>query len=54
MGDPGEGPLFEALCPLTLEGGGRSQYRYWFLLVKPPRAKESFLMLRSVEARPGS
>jgi len=54
MGDPGEGPLFEALCPLTLEGGGRSQYRYWFLLVKPPRAKEPFLMLRSVDARPAS
>ncbi|MCX7012253.1 MAG: hypothetical protein NTW86_06770 [Candidatus Sumerlaeota bacterium] len=54
MGDPGEGPLFEALCPLTLEGGERSRYRYLFRLVKPPGAKEPFLMLRVGEARPGS
>ncbi|HUS45937.1 MAG TPA: hypothetical protein VM219_07900 [Phycisphaerae bacterium] len=54
MGDPGEGPLFEALCPLTLESGGRSRYQYLFRLVKPPRAKEPFLMLRVGEARPAS
>jgi len=53
-GDPGEGPLFEALCPLTMEGGGRSRYRYLFRLVKPPHAKQPFLMLRVVEARPAS
>jgi len=54
MGDPGEGPLFEALCPLTLEGGERSRYQYLFLLVKPPGAKEPFLMIRVFEAHPAS
>jgi hypothetical protein len=54
MGDPGEGPLFEALCPLTLEGGERSRYRYLFLLVKPPGAKQPFLMILVVDARPAS
>jgi len=53
-GDPGEGPLFEALCHLTLESGGRSRYSYLFRLVKPPGAKQPFLMIRVGEARPAS
>jgi hypothetical protein len=53
-GDPGERPLFEALCRLTLEDGTRARYDYLFRLVKPPRAKEPFLMLRVGEARPAA